>query len=133
MAKQFRLIVVTPETTLLDEMVDSVRLPLFDGMAGILPGHAPIVGRLGFGNMTVLVGPTDRVWFVDGGFVQVVNDVVSVLTNRAISPKSIDLGEAQRSLEEANTTVPNTPAGFDAKDRNQERARKMIVSARTAS
>lgn len=133
MANQFRLIVVTPETTLLDEMVDSVRLPLFDGMAGILPGHAPIVGRLGFGDMTVLVGSTERVWFIDGGFVQVVNDVVSILTNRAISPKAIDLGEAHRSLEDANSAVPNTPAGFEAKERNQERARKMIASARAAS
>ena len=40
---QFRLVVVTPETTLLDENVDSVRLPLYDGMIGIFPGRAPIV------------------------------------------------------------------------------------------
>ena len=132
MAKQFRLIVVTPETTLLDETVDSVRIPLFDGMAGILPGRAPMVGRLGFGEMTVLTGADERVWFLDGGFVQVVDNIVSVLTHRAVDPKELDVADAERRLAEASTLVPSTPSGFDAKQREQERARRIIsIAARS--
>src|SRR5918995_91483 len=65
---QFRLVVVTPENTLLDENVESVQLPLYDGMAGIFPGRAPMVGRLGFGEMTVNAGGAKRGGFGGGGF-----------------------------------------------------------------
>lgn len=129
MAKQFRLIIVTPETTFLDESVDSVRLPLHDGMAGILPGRAPVIARLGYGLMTVLVGKSDRVWFLDGGFVQCVDNVVSVLTNRAVHRTELDVADAEQRLSHANALVPNTPSGFDAKDREQERARQIISHA----
>ena len=130
MAKQLRLIVVTPETTLLDENVESVRLPLYDGMAGIFPGRAPMVGRLGFGEMTVRTGGTERVWFVDGGFVQVAGNVASVLTNRAVLPEKLDPAEAERRLAEASALVPTTAPAFDAKEREQERNRRIIAVAR---
>ena len=130
MARQLRLTVVTPETTLLDEPVDSVRLPLFDGMIGIFPRRAPMVGRLGYGEMTVRTGGEVRIWFVDGGFVQVADDVCSVLTNRAVPPQSLDAADAERRLAEASKVVPRTEAGFDAKFRDQERARRTIAVAR---
>ena len=130
MAKQLRLVVVTPETTLLDENVDSVRLPLYDRMIGLLPNRAPMIGRLGFGEMTVRVGGETRVWFVDGGFVQMENNVASVLTHRAVPPERLDAAEAERRLAEANALVPSTPAGLDAKEREQERNRRIIAVAR---
>ena len=130
MAKQLRLVVVTPETTLLDESVDSVRLPLYDGMIGILPGRAPMVGRLGFGEMTVRTEGEERVWFVDGGFVQVSGNVTSVLTNRAVEPGKLDAAEAERKLAEANAMAANSEAARDAKEREQERNRRVIAVAR---
>ncbi len=42
---QLQCIVVTPEATVLDEMVDFVALPLYDGEIGIAPGRAPLIGR----------------------------------------------------------------------------------------
>ncbi len=75
---------VTPERTLFDELVEFVALPLFDGELGVLPGRSPVIGRLGFGELrTKAQGATKR-YFVDGGFAQVRDDVVTVLTNRAI-------------------------------------------------
>ena len=130
--KSIRLVVVTPETTLLDESVDAVRLPLYDGSIGILPGRAPMVGRLGFGEMTVRAGSTERVWFVDGGFVQVSGGVTSVLTNRAVPPDKLDAAEAERRLAEANAMSATTEAAADAKAREQERNRRVIAAARKA-
>jgi F-type H+-transporting ATPase subunit epsilon len=127
---QFRLVVVTPENTLLDENVESVQLPLYDGMAGIFPGRAPMVGRLGFGEMTVNAGGAKRVWFVDGGFVQVSGNTTSVLTNRAVVPAKLDPAEAERKLAEANAVFPKNEATFDAKEREQERNRRIIAVAR---
>jgi F-type H+-transporting ATPase subunit epsilon len=128
--KQFRLVVVTPENTLLDENVDSVQLPLYDGMAGIFPGRAPMVGRLGFGELTVRADGVTRTWFVDGGFVQVSGNTTSVLTNRAVLPEKLDAAEAERKLAEANAIFPKNDVQFDAKEREQERSRRTIAVAR---
>ena len=42
-----QLVLGTPETTLVDAPVRSLQFPLYDGQIGVLPGRAPVVGRLG--------------------------------------------------------------------------------------
>ena len=46
-------VVVTPERAVLDQAVDFVALPLYDGELGVLPGRAPLVGRLGYGELRI--------------------------------------------------------------------------------
>ena len=85
---QLQIVIVTPETTTLDKSVDSVIVPLFDGQKGILPGHAPMIGRLGPGNLKVTTGGTEETYTVDGGFVQVENNTVSILTGKSEAASS---------------------------------------------
>lgn len=75
--------VISPERTLFDGSVDSVVAPAFDGEVGILPGHAPMMTLLGKG--TLRLGPDGSAgrFGVDGGFLQVVDDAVRVVTERA--------------------------------------------------
>lgn len=96
--KTLRCVVVTPECAVLDEAADSVVLPLFDGESGVLPGREPLMGKLQPGEMR-LVGAKTRCLFVDGGFVQVVRDTVTVLTPRAQTPAQVDQAAAQKVLE----------------------------------
>lgn len=128
--RELRLVLVTPEKTLLDEEVAALRLPLYDGQIGILPGRAPAIGRLGFGELhiTKLDGREER-YFVDGGFVQVLANVVSVLTNRAIPVAQLDRAAAERELQEALARDASTDADIDARTRDQQRARSMISLA----
>jgi hypothetical protein len=77
-------IVVTPEETALQTPAQFIALPLFDGEIGIAPGRAPLIGRLGHGEMRIREGTKTLRYYVDGGFVEVNGDVVSVLTNRAV-------------------------------------------------
>ena len=130
-AKQLRLVVVTPETTLLDEPVDALRFPLFDGQIGVLPDRAPLVGRLGYGELKITVGASTRSYFVDGGFVQVKGDVVSLLTQRAIPLNQINVAAAEEELRLVLERRPITEADFAAKSRDQERARNLIATARS--
>lgn len=128
MPGNLQLVLVTPETTLLDEPVQALRFPLFDGQIGILPGRAPMVGRLGYGELNITdAGGSKRSYFVDGGFVQVKGPVVSLLTNRALERDQIDRDEAQQQLAEASARVPTTEPEFAAKDRDLERARRMLA------
>jgi F-type H+-transporting ATPase subunit epsilon len=92
-----RVVVVTPEQTVLDVVAEFVALPLYDGELGVAPGHAPMIGRLGFGELRIGHGDGQR-FYIDGGFVQVVNNVVSVLTNRAIPAARLDAGRIRESI-----------------------------------
>jgi F-type H+-transporting ATPase subunit epsilon len=97
--KKIQCVVVTPEKTLFDELVDFVALPLYDGELGVLPGRAPLIGRLGHGELRTRSADVVRRYFVDGGFAQVRRDVVTVLTQRAIPSQQLDAAAAARELE----------------------------------
>jgi F-type H+-transporting ATPase subunit epsilon len=104
-------VVVTPETTVLDAQVEFVALPLYDGEVGILPGRSPLIGRLGYGEMRIKKGGEVQRFYVDGGFVQVANNEVSVLTNRAVPAAQLDSAAAAELLRTAQT---RPAAGDDA-------------------
>ncbi len=80
---QLQVVIVTPESTALDKQVDSVVLPLFDGEKGILANHAPMIGRLGKGKLRIKDGGSEESYQIDGGFVQVESNVVSILTGKS--------------------------------------------------
>src|SRR3569832_981407 len=105
---QLQLIDVSPEATVLETPAEFVALPLFDGEIGILPGRAPLIGRLGYGELRVVSGGHTTRFYVDGGFVQVADNVVSVLTNRAVPQASLDAKVAKELLATAMTRKTDT-------------------------
>jgi len=94
-------VIVTPEATVFDEAVEFVAVPLYDGELGILPGRAPLIGRLGYGELRIRQGARTVQYYIDGGFVQVSDNVVSILTNRALSVERIDTNAASDQLQTA--------------------------------
>jgi F-type H+-transporting ATPase subunit epsilon len=78
-----RVTLIAPERSLYDGEATSVVAPAFDGLVGVLPGHAPFLTVLGSGTLTVSGHDgTDR-FTVAGGFLQVAGDVVRVVAERA--------------------------------------------------
>src|SRR5205823_10941248 len=84
-----RCVVVTPERAVLDEFAEMVILPMFDGELGVLPGRAPIIGRLGAGELRLNDGGSVKRYFVEAGFVQVRSNVVTVLTAKAVPASEV--------------------------------------------
>jgi F-type H+-transporting ATPase subunit epsilon len=127
--RSLQCVVVTPERAVLDEPVDFVVLPLYDGELGVLPGRAPLIGRLGPGELRLRRGDATRRFFVDGGFAQVRNNIVTVLTPRAVRGEDINTQAATQMLE-----APSTPAASleerVAQQKNQQRARAQLRVAR---
>jgi len=72
--------VISPEAAMFDGQADSVVAPAFDGEVGILPRHAPFMTLLGEGTLVVRQGETARRFTVRGGFLQVVDDRVRIVT-----------------------------------------------------
>jgi len=73
--------VISPEAVLFEGETDSVVVPAFDGEVGILTGHAPMMMLLGKG--TLRIGGGERRFAIEGGFLQVVDNQVRVVTERA--------------------------------------------------
>lgn len=128
-----RCVVVTPEATILDETAEFVALPLFDGELGVLPGKTPVIGRLGFGELRLRVGTSARRYFVDGGFAQVRDDVVTVLTSRAIPVGKLDPARAQEELDAAKALKATNPHTMTEKARAEDRARAQLRLAAKAT
>src|ERR1700712_1361597 len=106
--ERLQCVVVTPERTLFDELVDFVALPLYDGELGVLPGRTPLIGRLGDGELRTKDGALTPRYFVAGGSAQVRDDVVTVLTNRAIPAADVDPTAAAAELEKAQSRRATT-------------------------
>jgi len=77
--------VISPERMLFDGSASSVVAPAFDGEVGILPRHAPLVTLLGRGVLRLegVEGADAKRFEVAGGFLQVADDVVRVVTESA--------------------------------------------------
>ncbi len=125
-------VVVTPEMTVLDTNAQFVALPLFDGECGIAPGHSPLIGRLGYGELRIRTTGGERRFYVDGGFVQVADNVVSVLTNRAIPAESLNAAAAQEQLQTALTRKTAGPEELAIRDRLLLQARGQLRVAKHA-
>src|SRR5271155_5038515 len=96
---QLRVRLVTPDRILIDEGADAVELPSKSGYMEVLYGHAPLLAELGVGEVRLHGGGGDQTYFVVWGFVEVLPDRVTILTQNAIKPEEIDAGEAQRQLQ----------------------------------
>lgn len=128
---ELRLVLVTPEKTVFDRPAASVRVPLFDGSIGIYPGRAPLVGRLGIGELQFKTpsGDTEGI-FIDGGFVQVKGPVISVLTFSATPTQELSRKAAALALAEARAERAKSDEEYAGTARRIERARRMLALAR---
>jgi F-type H+-transporting ATPase subunit epsilon len=125
-------IIVTPERTVLDQPADFAAMTLFDGEIGVAPRHRPFIGRLGYGEMRIIQGDkTDR-YYIDGGFVEVLDDVVTVLTGRAVPSSEIDEAVVREQLASAQTKPANTPELMAIRDRAMTQSRAQLQAARRA-
>ena len=79
-----RVSVISPERVLFEGEATSVVAPAFDGEVGILTRHAPMLTLLGRGTLRLTgAGGAARRFTVEGGFLQVADDHVRVVTERA--------------------------------------------------
>lgn len=98
--KQLKLKIITPERTVLEEMVDSVTIPTTLGEIGIFPNHIPLVAALASGDIVAKKNGEDIPMAVVGGFIEVKNDEVAVLADFAehvsdISDEALEKAKAR--------------------------------------
>lgn len=96
-----QLRIVCPEECVFEGPVAYVAVPTTVGEFGILPRHASEVCTIDGGRVRVSeqkMGVTDRVFAVTEGYVQVANDEVIVLVERAIDLEKVDSDDVAARL-----------------------------------
>ncbi len=83
MAEHLTVAVISPERTIYEGEADMVVAPAWDGEVGILRHHAPMLALLGEGDVRIRLGTAEHRFFVSGGFLQVAEDAVTILSERA--------------------------------------------------
>ena len=83
MSAGLKVSVISPERVLYEGTARGVVAPAFDGEVGILPMHAPLMTLLGRGTLRVDTEQGEQRFTIQGGFLQVVDDAVRVVTEHA--------------------------------------------------
>ena len=136
MANSFQLEVATPERLVIREQVSEAQIPAKDGMIGVLPDHAALLSELGTGNLSYAQADGRNTMVVSGGFIEVRDNYVRVLADRAEKVDEIDVARAEAALKRANErmALPAT-AGVDiARALNaMRRAEARLAAARAGT
>jgi F-type H+-transporting ATPase subunit epsilon len=122
MADTFRCRLVTPDAELLSDAVTYASVPAWDGLMGFQPGRAPIVARLGMGELRLDFPGSkggSRHFFVDQGFVKMGDGELTILAEKAVPAERIAEQDAKAELAaaEARQVAPNVPDRLAAQDR----------------
>lgn len=114
MAHTFEIEIATPERLLAREKAVRSQIPAKDGYIGVLPDHAPLLSELGIGALTYTT-PDDQIFSMSivGGFLEIKDNVVRVLSDIAEKGHEIDVSRAERALKRAQEAMINPALGID--------------------
>jgi len=131
-SKTCRCRIVTPTARIMDEDVVAASIPAWDGSMGFMVDRAPILTRLGVGELTLDFpaqgsGGGSRSYVVAGGFAQMVDNRLTILAENAIPTETIAVSEVEAELR----SLENQPG--PAADAKRALARAKIAAARSAA
>jgi F-type H+-transporting ATPase subunit epsilon len=125
MKRTLTLNIVTPEKVSWEGPVESLIVPAHGGLLGILPGHAPLLAELAPGILQIRMEGGESTLSVSGGFIEVVNNQVSVFAETAELAEDINLERARLALERAKVQLKSGDATAAA----PENARAALLRA----
>ncbi len=126
-ADTFHCQVITPEAAVLDVQASAVVLTAHDGKTGILRNRAPLLCKLGIGELRVTTTEATHHYYIEGGFAHLVNNELTLLTAQAIACSEIDRAAAEADLAELQAGSQGTP---EVRSLNINRAKTKIRLAK---
>jgi F-type H+-transporting ATPase subunit epsilon len=105
--------IVTAERVIYSDEVDIVIAPGVEGQLGILPSHAPLLTMLQPGELVVRKDGEETAMFVSGGFLEIMQNRVTVLADVAERAEEIDVARAEEAKRRAEERLKERPAEID--------------------
>jgi F-type H+-transporting ATPase subunit epsilon len=121
---KIQLQIVSADRSLVNETVDEVEIPGFDGYFGVLPGHTPLLAVLQVGELWYRQGSEKHYLSIAFGFAEVQPDQVTILAQIAEKADEIDIGRAEAAKQRAEERIISLTIDMDA-----ERARISLMKS----
>lgn len=125
MPKSFRCKVVTPAAALVDDAMVYASVPAWDGLMGVLPDRAPLLTRLGIGELRLDYADAKaeggrRSFLVEGGFAKMADNQLTILAERAVPAEQLTAQMADEELRRAEA-IQVTGTGPERQAQNEAR------------
>ncbi len=105
--------VVTPSGTVLEDDYEMVICKTKDGELGVLPGHIPLVAPLDIGITRLKINDETYKVAVNGGFMEVRPDKVTILAQSAEKASDIDVARAMEAKKRAERRLQQKQENID--------------------
>ena len=122
----YHLTIVTPEKIFYEEDVSSIIAPGSEGYLGVLTDHAPLITALIPGKLDIRNKKNEeKVFALNGGFLEVYKNKVTILADSIESPEQIDLERAQSAVERAKKRLKSKSPEIDVNRASQAMLRAL--------
>ena len=129
---KIQLQIVSADRSLVNETVDEVEIPGFDGYFGVLPGHTPLLAVLSVGELWYRQGQEKHYLSIAFGFAEVLPDRVTILAQIAETAAEIDVARAEAARQRAEERIARPAADIDA-ERARTSLRKSLIRLQVAT
>jgi F-type H+-transporting ATPase subunit epsilon len=131
LAATLQCTLVTPQEQLLDESVTYARIPAWDGLVGIAASRAPLLVKLGDGDLRLdLPGGQSRHFFIGGGFAQMKDNRLCVLADEALPANAVTAADAEKRLQAALEMPAGNESQRAAREKAVHRAKALVTMSR---
>ena len=113
--QKLNLEVVSPEKLIMSKLVDMVSISGTEGDFGVLPGHTALVSSIRPGLLQIEVGKNVEKFFISGGFIEVIEDKVSILATDVITSNDINISECEDKIKKCNDVIDSSKNEADKK------------------
>lgn len=128
----FHLSIVTAEGALYSGDIEMLVAPAVDGEIGILTNHHPLVTKLGPGAMRVVkTDKTEEVLFVNGGYLEVLNNKATIIADAAENIDAIEAEQAKAARVRAQEMLKHAKDDVD-REKLEAEMRSLMIRERLA-
>jgi len=111
--EKLSLEVVAPEKMVMTKTVDMVTISGSEGDFGVLPGHAALVSSIRPGFLEIEDNKEIEKMFIGGGFIEILEDKVSILASEVLSSEQINIPECEEKINKYNSDLTSSDTESD--------------------
>lgn len=105
--------IITPERVVISQEADLVTLPALEGEITVLPEHIPLFTQINAGVVRILNDKTENNLAIQGGFLEVVQDRIKVLTNFAVRDSEVEMAKVEAAKKRAEQILAEKKTSED--------------------
>lgn len=123
--------IITPEKVVFKDEIDEIVVPTITGEIAILPNHAELLTKINPGELVIKKAGKDQYFAIMGGFLEVINNHISILADYAVRAEDIEIAKAQEAEERAKQKMKNKETEKDFRVAEAE-LRKSLLELKVA-